>query len=476
LIDDLKFEMNILLIRGKPTFMDFIVGIPIGLAYIAPIAERKGHYTEILDLALESEPEEILREKLEERKWDLAGFGCMTAEWDAAAASARLVKAYDPSIKTVFGGQHPTIQPEGVLSNEFADLVCIGEGEATFGELLDRLSTGAALGGLEGLAYKDQGKVIQTPSRRPIEDVDSIPFPAYNLLDIDRYVEAESARTTPKFERAIQIFTSRGCPWRCTYCHDLFGKKFHPRSPENVLAEMKMLYEDYRIQEFMIEDDIFNFDMDRAKRICDLIVESKMKVALQFGNGVRLERLDEELIQKLAAAGTHHMCIAIESASPRIQKLMRKNLKLHQVKDVVRWSRKNGIETLGFFMIGFPTESIEEIKMTIRFACETELDEALFSIVVPYAGTEMSRQIMDEQLYDPTDQSSLVPQIRTSEFDIKTLKKLQRTAYVKFFLTRFRFLKMLPKLFRLRSSLKYLRAIERNLLPEAMRRETSRIN
>jgi hypothetical protein len=114
--------------------------------------------------------------------------------------------------------------------------------------------------------------------------------------------------------------------------------------------------------------------------------------------------------------------------------------------------------------------------MTIRFACETQLDEALFSIVVPYAGTEMSRQIMDEQLYDDADKFSLVPHIKTSEFDIKTLKRLQRKAYVKFFLTRFRFLKMLPKLFRLRSSLKYLRAIERNLLPEAMKRETSRIN
>ncbi len=469
--------MNILLIRGKPTFMDFIVGIPIGLTYIAPIAEGKGHYTEILDLALESDPEAILQRKLEERRWDLAGFSCMTAEWEAAEAAARFVKDYDGSIRTVFGGQHPTILPEGVLSHGFADFVCLGEGEVTFGELLDSLAAEEEPLGIEGLAYKnEQGQVVKNLPRSPIEDVDSIPFPAYHLLDIDRYIEAESARTTPKYRRAIQIFTSRGCPWRCTYCHDLFGKRFHPRSPENVLAEMKMLYETYRIQEFMIEDDIFNFDMDRAKRICDLIVESKMKMALQFGNGVRLERLDQELIEKLAAAGTHHMCIAIESASPRIQKLMRKNLKLNQVKDVVRWSKESGIETLGFFMIGFPTESIEEIKMTIRFACETELDEALFSIVVPYAGTEMSRQILAEQLFDDTDQFALVPKIKTSEFDIKTLKKLQRLAYVRFFLTRLRFVKMLPKLFRLRSSLKYLRAIERNLLPEALRRETSRIN
>lgn len=469
--------MNILLLRGKPTFMDFIVGIPIGLAYIAPMARQRGHHVEILDLAIEKEPERCLRAKLAERKWDLAGFSCMTAEWDGAAIAARQVKDYDPSIPTLFGGQHPTIVTEEVLSNDFADMVCRGEGESTFTELLTVLENGGDPAEVVGLAVKrPDGEIRMNPPRPPIEDVDSIPLPAYDLLDLDRYAVAESARHTPKYKRAIQIFTSRGCPWHCTYCHDLFGKKFHPRSAASVLEEMRLLYDKYRIQEFMIEDDIFNFDMDRAKRICDLIVESGMKVSLQFGNGVRLERLDEELIRKMAAAGTHHMCIAIESASPRIQKLSRKYLKLHQVRDVARWSRKYGIETLGFFMIGFPTETVEEIEMTIRFACETELDEALFSIVVPYPGTELSHQIIREQLYDQTDHLNRVHRIRTGDFDFRTLKRLQRKAYVKFFLTRFRFVRMLPKLFQIRSSMKYVRAIERNLLPTFLQREASRVN
>lgn len=469
--------MNILLIRGKPTFMDFIVGIPIGLAYIAPIARQRGHHVEILDLALEKDPLPLLRRRLAERKWDLAGFSCMTAEWEGAEIAARAVRAYDPSIPTLFGGQHPTIVTDEVLACDFADMVCRGEGEATFGELLDVLEAGGPLESVAGLAFKaPDGTIRKNPPRPPIHDVDSIPLPAYDLLDLDRYAVAESARHTPRYKRAIQIFTSRGCPWHCSYCHDLFGKKFHPRSPEHVLSEIRLLYEQYGIQEFMVEDDIFNFDMDRAKRICDLIVESGMKISLQFGNGVRLERLDEELIRKLAAAGTHHMCIAIESASPRIQKLSRKYLKLHQVRDVVRWSHRYGIETLGFFMIGFPTETIEEINMTIRFACETELDEALFSIVVPYPGTELSRQVIQEGLYDQTDHLNRVHRIRTAEWDFHTLKRLQRKAYILFFLTRFRWVRMLPKLFRLRSSLKYLRAIERNILPQFMQREASRVN
>ncbi len=469
--------MNILLVRGKPTFMDFIVGIPIGLAYIAPIAQHKGHYVEILDLALESEPDQVLLAKLKERDWRLAGFSCMTAEWDGAALAARAVKEFDSSIVTVFGGQHPTIQLTEVLSEDFVDLVCFGEGEETFGEVVDAVERGRDPSNIAGIGFKDgSGEIRRNSPRTPIEDVDAIPLPAYELLDLDRYAVAESARHTPKYLRAIQIFTSRGCPWHCIYCHDLFGKKFRARSPEHVLAEMKLLYETYRIQEFMVEDDIFNFDMDRAKRICDMIVESGMKVALQFGNGVRLERLDEELIQKLAAAGTHHMCIAIESASPRIQKLMKKYLKLYLVRDISRWCKKYGIETLGFFMIGFPTETDEEIRMTIRFACESELDEALFSIVIPYPGTELSHQIINEGLYDSSEHLNRVHQIRTDEFDFRKLKKFQRQAYTMFFLTRLRFVRMLPKLFALRSSMKYMRAIERNLLPGFLQRQSSRIN
>jgi anaerobic magnesium-protoporphyrin IX monomethyl ester cyclase len=476
-MDPLEKKMNILLIRGKPTFMDMIVGIPIGLAYIAPIAELKGHHVEILDLALEEDPDLLLRSKLKERPWQLAGFSCMTAEFEGAEIAARRVKEIVPDTRVIFGGQHPTMLTEEVLSQPYCDFVCIGEGEETFANFLDVLCCGGNMSGVAGLAYKDQrGEIVKNSSRCSIMEVDSVPFPAYHLLNMDRYVEAESSRYTPKYARATQIFTSRGCPWHCTYCHDLFGKQFRPRSAENVLAEMKLLYEDYNIREFMIEDDIFNFDMDRAKKICDMIVEEGLDIGMQFGNGVRLERLDEELIQKLAAAGTHHMCIAIESA---IQKLTKKYLKLHMIKDIVRWSKRYGINVLGFFMIGFPSETVEEINMTIRFACQTDLDEALFSIVIPYAGTELSTQVVEGGWYDPDYQPDLlheVVRIETPDFDFKTLKKLQRKAYLMFFLTRFRFVKMLPKLLNVRSSKKYIKAIERNFLPEFVKGETSRAN
>lgn len=479
-VKSVNSRLNLLLIRGNPTFMDMIVGIPIGLVYIAPIAEQRGHYVEILDLGLESEPDRVLSQKLQERNWDLVGLSCMTAEFEGAEIVARQVKEFDPEIKVIFGGQHPTMVVEGVLAQPYCDFLCIGEGESTFGHFLDVFSSGGDMVDVLGLAWKSNlGELKRNAPRPAIEDVDSIPFPAYHLLDLDRYVEAESARYTAKYDRSIQIFSSRGCPWHCSYCHDLFGKQFRPRSPENLLAEIKMLYEDYNIQEFMVEDDIFNFDMDRAKKICDLIVEEGLEIGLQFGNGVRLERLDEELMEKLAAAGTHHLCIAIESASPRIQSITKKYLKLHMVNDVVSWAKKYKIHVLGFFMMGFPTETVEEINMTIRFACQTDLDEALFSIVIPYAGTDLNKQVVEGGFYNSNynpDPLHEVVRIETPDFNFKTLKGLQRRAYMMFFLTRFRFVKMLPKLLNVRSSKRYIKAIERHFFPEFMSGEASRTN
>ena len=479
-VESASRKLNVLLIRGKPTFMDMIVGIPIGLVYVAPIAEQRGHHVAILDLALESDPTPILSDKLQERNWDLVGLSCMTAEFEGTEIVARQVKEFNPGIQIIFGGQHPTMVMEEVLAQSYCDFLCVGEGEETFGHFLDVFSCDGDMTEVLGLAWKDgAGETRKNAPRPAIQDVDAIPFPSYHLLDLDRYVEAESARFTAKYDRSIQIFSSRGCPWHCTYCHDLFGKTFRPRSPENLLAEIKMLHDEYNIREFMVEDDIFNFDMDRAKKICDLIVEEGLEIGLQFGNGVRLERLDEELMQKLAAAGTHHLCIAIESASPRIQSLTKKYLKLHMVNDVVGWAKKYKIHVLGFFMMGFPSETLEEINMTIRFACQTDLDEALFSIVIPYAGSALSKQVVEEGWYDPGYTPDLlheVVRIETPDFDFKTLKRLQRKAYAMFFLTRFRFVKMLPKLLDVRSSKRYIKAIERHFFPEFMSGEASRTN
>ena len=476
--------MKILLVRAKPTFMDMILGIPIGLAYCGAVAEKAGHEVEILDLALEKSvpvSHAILRDRLRQKKYDLVGLTCMTVEYPGAVEMARVIKECDPSVPIVFGGQHPTIESDEVIANGVCDFVVVGEGEDTFLELAQTLEENGDPWNVSGIVFHKDGAPVRTLPRTASVDIEALPWPAYHLLEVERYFEMESARYTPKHKRAIQIFTSRGCPWRCTYCHDLFGKKFRGRSAENVFGEMKMLYDRYGVREYMIEDDIFNLDIPRAKEICDLILGCEMKdnVYMQFGNGLRLECFDEELVRKLAQAGTHHIAVAIESASPRIQKLIKKNLHLNKAKDVLGWTRKYGISTLGFFMIGFPTETVDEIKQTIAFARNTGLDEALFSIVIPYAGTEINKMVYEQGLYDPDEvarHGKKVVTIKSEHFDFFTLKKLQQRAYLSFFLSRGRFLRMLPKLMNLSSSRKYLKAIERNFLSYGGDAATSRVN
>ncbi|HEY3131588.1 MAG TPA: radical SAM protein [Acidobacteriota bacterium] len=464
--------MKILLVRAKPTFMDMILGIPIGLAYCAAVVEKEGHEVDILDLALESSVQAahaVLRERLRKTKYDLAGLTCMTVEYEGARETAQVIKQCDPSLRIVFGGQHPTIESDEVINNGVCDFIVAGEGEDTFADLVTALQSGRDPWTVPGILFHKNGAALRTMPRSVTVDIDALPWPAYHLLELERYFLMESARYTPKHKRAIQIFTSRGCPWRCTYCHDLFGKKFRGRSAENVFGEMYMLYKQYGVREFMVEDDIFNLDIPRAKKICDLIINSEMnkKVYMQFGNGLRLECFDEELVRKLAQAGTHHIAVAIESASPRIQKLIKKNLHLNKAKDVLSWTRKYGINTLGFFMIGFPTETVDEIKQTIAFARKTDLDEALFSIVIPYAGTEINKMVFEQGLYDPDEvarHGTKVVTIKSEHFDFYTLKKLQQRAYLTFFLTKGRFFRMMPKLLSISSSKKYLKAIERNFL------------
>lgn len=470
--------MNVLLVRAKPDFTDMIYGLPVGLAFVAAHARQAGHRVAVADLALSrstTEADERLISRLRETKPDVVGFTAMTVEYRSAARAARLVREHLPSATVVFGGQHPTVRAAETAAEPFCDGVVRGEGEEVFSALLGGLESGADLSKLRGLAFRRDGEVVLTEPHPLVEDLDTLPWPAYDLLEMERYFRANSARTSPKHRRVVQLFTSRGCPWHCCYCHDLFGKRFRGRSPENVVAEMKMLQETWRIREFMIDDDVFNFDIRRAKRIFELIPAEGVKATFQFNNGLRLEHFDEDLVRRMAAAGTHFIAVAIESASPRIQKMIRKHVHLDRAARTLSWMRKYGIRTLGFFMLGFPTETREEIEETIRCAAALDLDEALFSIATPYPGTELSRQVDAMGLYDP-DRVSLGGEgfsaLKTDQFDFATLKDFQRRAYRTFFLAKGRWLRMLPRLLNVRTSWKYLKAIERNFLPARRGRGT----
>ncbi|OGS12643.1 MAG: hypothetical protein A2234_08900 [Elusimicrobia bacterium RIFOXYA2_FULL_58_8] len=329
----------------------------------------------------------------------IAGFGpdivclaCMSVERKEAAAIAKIVKELNPRCLVILGGPHPSMFYARVLEDANIDIAVIGEGEATFVELTEKLLAGEPLWQVNGLALRKDGRAILTPPREPVENLDKLPFPAWDLVDFKKYSNVKmSMNIITHSVPWAAIFTSRGCPFHCAYCHNIFGKMTRFRSPENVVEEIELLAGKYGVKEIHIIDDIFNFDLVRAKKICDLIIARGLRIKIAFPNGIRGDMMDRELIRKLKRAGCYSIYYAIETASPRLQKVIHKNLDLEKVRQAIAWTRAENILPRGYFMMGFPGETPEEIETTVRWALDSELLMSLFLTVVIYPGIELER-------------------------------------------------------------------------------------
>jgi radical SAM superfamily enzyme YgiQ (UPF0313 family) len=264
-------------------------------------------------------------------------------------------------------------------------------------------------------------------------------MPAWDLLDLEYYFDKPKKRPMMnklrRHKRGVPVFTTRGCPYGCTYCHNLFGKMTRKRSPEKVLKELKLLYHDYGVRELEFLDDIFNVDIKRAKAIFDLIEAEGLKFNITFPNGLRAELMDEELVDMFKRNGVYWITFAIESGSPRIQREMKKNLNLEKAKKNIEMVANNGINVNGFFMMGFLHETEADIMQTIEFAVNSRLIIASFFILTPFPNTEIYRQAQAEghtmmgDFYDYHNVSVNISQVPT-----KRLWQLKRLAYRKFYL------------------------------------------
>lgn len=441
--------MKILLIRplSPPNYP--LVSFPLGLAYLASSLEKHGHVARILDMPVEKMSAAEFKDLLLSGGFGLIGISCMTVEYNSALGTAEQIKNLLPDTPVVFGGPHPSADPSRVIINPFVDLVVVGEGEAALTELVNAVEEGDPLDRIDGLIFKRDSAPVFNKPRDLIKNVDEIPFPAIHLLNLDEYYKYQIPRLVPKRKRYMSIFTSRGCPYGCIYCHKIFGKKYRARSPHNVLDEIRLLYNKYGIREFIIEDDNFTMNLNRAKKICDLLIEEKLDISVQFPNGIRADRMDEELMSKLKQAGAHSMSIGVESGTLRIQDFIRKGLDLNKVRETISLAKKYKIKTNGFFMMGFPGETTNEMLETINFARSLELDTADFSIATPYPYTELmeisiKKGYLKTMDFDKFDVKT--PNLETEDFNSDDLKRLQRRAYISFYFTPKRLIKILLKI------------------------------
>ena len=459
--------MKILLIQ--PPIQDFyqtsIRTQPIGLAYLAASLQTYGHEVEILDCQTEKRrsipiPSELsylkdfypfndrspfklysgyyhfgmgweeIRKKIEDSKADVFGISSsFTPYHQEALEIAQIIKQWDRRKIVVMGGAHVSCNPEGVLKNPFVDYVILGEGEIRLPLLLEQIEKEGKgrMKNIDGLGYRTNGGIEINPLKNFIQNLDSLPHPARELLDLDRY--------RMKKKRSTMIITSRGCPHGCAYCstHLVMGASFRTRSPEAILQEMVECRKQYGIQIFDIEDDNFTFDQERAKRLMALIIETFGEQVLELTamNGVSFASLDGELLRLMKRAGFHTVNLSFVSTDPSTKERMRRPKPTTEFDKILEETEKVSLNVIAYAILGMPGQTIEEMVDTLIYLMGKRVLIGP-SVYYPTPGTNLFKKCKEVGIlpsHSSQWRSSALP-IETKEFnclDIVTLLRLART-------------------------------------------------
>ena len=407
---------------------------PLGLMYLAAAVRAQGHKVALADLNLiQAAGPQALGPWLEELDPQVVGLSAPFSLMSPAVRElAAFVKQVSPGALVAAGGAHASACPAEVLAWPEVDLVFLGESEDSFCEYL----AGADAAGIDGLAYRVDGRIAVNPKRCWIKDLDRLPFPARDLVDLTAYWERSGRAGQGRWTSFI---TSRGCPYACVFCsvHTVWGRRWRPRGPQNVVAELRELKERFGLDTLSLEDDNFTLKLDRAKEILRLLLAEGLEFKWATPNGLRADRLDEELIKLMKQAGFTQAKVAIESGHPRVnRKVIGKKLDLDKAKEVVALAAREGLPPSAFFVLGFPGETPEEMLTTISYALqmrELGLMGADFFMATPYPGTDLLKQCQEQDLLLlPPEELPLAnafrPSLATSDWDAPLLWFMVRLA------------------------------------------------
>lgn len=320
---------------------------------------------------------------------DAVGISAMSVDHAVLKDLAAAIKKRHPELPIVAGGAHPTTYAEDTLSTGDIDFVITGEGELGAAALVRHLRGELPRDQVPSLVWRDNGTVRRNDPAPLIDDVDSLPFAAYDLVDLEPFYNIPRTGVIWARRRYAAISTSRGCPYRCAYCHQILGKRWRARSPRNVVDEIEQLVARYRIGEIIFLDDMFNLDKKRVQEICRELHARRLDLKFAFPIGMRGDIIDEPTIRALVGAGMFRCMYSVETASPRLQKLVNKNLDIERVLEAIRITNRHGVLTHGTFMLGFPTETEAEVRDTIALARRSELATAAFFRVIPFGNSEL---------------------------------------------------------------------------------------
>ncbi|MCX5782683.1 MAG: radical SAM protein [Elusimicrobia bacterium] len=419
----------------------------MGLGYLASVVREMGMEVKILDCLLkgweqEEDVDELLirvglsdvqiKKYIEDFNPDIVGVNCQfSRQYKIYHQMFSLIKKTKPGCVTIAGGAHVTVCPNEVLKDENCDFIIIGEGENSFKELISLLSQDKDVSGIDGIGYKKNGVIKINEKLNWITDLDSVPFPAYDIMELDEYFGLPASHGMRHKKRFCPVITSRGCPAKCTFCTALkvWGIKYRFRSVENVIREMKLLKDKYKIEEIMFEDDNVTANPRRAKELFRAMIKEKLDFIWDTPNGVGIWSMDEEMLDLMKESGCIKLNFPVESGVQGVlDSIIKKPIKLNRVRELIKYCKKIGLEYSMFLVIGMPGETLKDMWQSFLFAASCGCYYPHVSVATPYPGSQLFLECKENNYFArPFTLDDLFIRsylIRTPDWDAKQLNKI----------------------------------------------------
>ncbi len=380
---------------------------PLGILYIASCIRERGPHVKVFDMQVELEgktpSDETVKELLKDENPDFVGIGATIINWDAAVHTMELMHHLFPRAKIFVGGPHITALGTKALEKApLIDFVINGEGEEVAPNLLrESVNDVPEYSRIRGLIYKtNENEYTITGYNMFLRELNALPFPAWDLVKLDHYALSPLMQFQPG--RSVNMISSRGCVFSCIFCdHGVRGSGWRARSPENVVAEFKYL-KSLGVRNVWLVDDLFTVNRKRVQDICKLMVDEKLDMS--WSCQARVDCVDELTLQSMKDAGCKLISYGVESGNERVLKIIKKKLDMNKARETIALTKKVGIESRCFFMMGFPTETKEEIEDTLKFALELNPTFITYSISTPLPNTELWDMLQGKMDYDTWSQ------------------------------------------------------------------------
>jgi len=408
---------------------------PLGLLYIAAfMKEHTKHNVSVIDSQVGNLDYSSLKARVVSIQPDIVGITAMTMTMVDVINTAKIVKEINNTIKVVLGGPHVNLFPDETIKLKNVDYLVLGEGEAVFVDFINAVDNKTKLEEIPGLVFENNGKIINTGQRPMISDLDKLPFPARHLVPYKKYTSLLS-----KGSVVTTIFTSRGCPFKCSFCsRPHLGKIFRARSSVNVVDELEACTK-LGIYEFLIYDDTFTVNRGRVIDICNEIIRRKLNIGWDIR--ARVDTVDEEVIVHLKKAGCQGIHYGVEAGTDKILRILNKGITISQVREIFNLTRKYRIPILAYFMIGIPEETLEDIYQTFKVMKDLNPDYVHITILTPFPGTNIyfdglrngviKKDYWKEFAKNPT--SGFVPPHWAEFFTLEELKIFLAKGYKSFY-------------------------------------------